>query len=62
MADSAVTESSADWQSAGESGWKPTFRLAEPAGDWVATVQEVAPGSAELVWVVMDFLALVLPY
>ena len=37
---------------------RATCRLAEPAGDWVAGVREVVPGSAELAWVVMDFLAL----
>jgi hypothetical protein len=35
-----------------------TCRLAESAADWAAVVQEVAPGSAELASVVMDFLAL----
>jgi hypothetical protein len=40
---------------------RSTCRLAEPAGDWVAAVREVAPGSAELAWVVMDFPALVFP-
>ena len=40
----------------------PTFQLAEPAGDWAATVPEVVRGWAELAWAVMDFLTLVLPY
>jgi len=34
-----------------------TCRLAGPAGDWAATVQAVAPESAELAWAGMGFLA-----
>ena len=41
---------------------RSTCRLAEPAEDWAAKVQEVAPGSAELAWAVMGFLASVLRY
>jgi hypothetical protein len=34
---------------------RPTFRQAEPAADWAATVQEAA---AELAQAAMDYLAL----
>jgi hypothetical protein len=37
---------------------RPTFRQAEPAADWAATVQEAAAVSAELAQAAMDYLAL----